>query len=552
MSSIVYEGRTLPIPEAFAKFIIEHSLSNLGVYKKLEHAFADPYLSPRFQTDWDAIYTVGERDFQFDRDICNQMIAQICKERNNASPRRALVDSVSISGDNGLKPMQLMEIEEENGSVTSLVYVGRQRFYVLSTNRSTIARGDILESVSMPIGRGEVEMFNLYRDNVLYKPQEAEVADVCYFKTGVLHAITLIDSPALLKIIDNDPSLGGTLRVVDANAEDFLKGFVQYVTTMVGQVGVLPERGDFPEYLTILEVAKDSGISTLLCNAIICAVERGESYIDAFNEDDWDMHISDAKKAEIDMKTISQSYKTYSENQKVLEEICKQVRARRFLLFFKKSGRFNEADRERATALALQMEEKANTILAAQKDLGELLARNNWKTKKFEPALGVHVEAAYGKSMIQDALDKSKVSPSFNLKQGIKVFSVLAAILLVVVMVRVASGSIDRFNKQAGSIGPLLEQAEFDQAKQQIDKAREEFRPGFLRFLINGPYRNSYNEIETAISAEVDNGVEQMEKLLRATHGRFTNDMVEHLSKMLQWRPNDPRLQALREQYMNH
>ena len=552
MSSIVYEGRTLPIPEAFAKFIIEHSISKLGVYKGKEHVFADPYLSPRYQTDWDDIYDIGERDFQFDRDVCNQIITQVCKERNNASPRRSLVESVASSGDNALKSMQLLELEEENGSVTKLVYVGDLRFFVLSTSRSTLAFGDILESVSMPLSRGEAELFNLYRNAELYKPKEAEVADVCYFKTGVLRSITLIDSPALLNIIDQEPSLGGTLRVVDSHAEEFLAGFVRFVASIVERLGPLPEREEFPEYLSILEVAKDSGICTLLCNEIISAVERREKFVDAYNEEDWDLRISDAKRAEIDANTINQSYKIYSDCEKTLEGICRQVRARRFLLFFKKSGRFNDADRERATALSLQMDENAKKIQEAQKDLGEILARTNWKSKKLVSAMECQVEPAYGRSMIQDALDKSKVPPTFNLKQGAKVFSVLAAIIIVVVLVRMSSGSIDRFNKEADSIAPLLEQAEFDQAKQKVDAAREDFRPGFLRFLVNSQYRSAHQAIEKAIDDEVDNGIEQINTLLRATHGRFTDEMVDYLSQLLRWRPKDSRLMELRERYMNH
>ena len=547
MSSIVYEGRTLPIPEAFVKFIIEHSISNLGVYKGREHVFADPFLNPRYQTDWDAIYDIGERDYQFDRDVCNLMIALVCKERNNASPRRSLVESVSSSGDKALKPLQLLEVEEENGSVTKLVYVGSQRFYVLSTNRSTLAFGDVLESVSMPLGCGEVELFNLYRDGKLYKPKEAEVADVCYFKTGVLRSITLIDSPALLKIIDQEPSLGGTLRVIDTNSEEFLAGFVRFVTMSVEALGPLPEREEFPDYMTILEVAKDSGICTLLCNEIISAVERREKFVDAFNADDWDLRISDAKKADIDANIINQSYKVYSESQKTLEDICRQVRARRFLLFFKKSGRFNDADRERATALSLQMEESAKVVQEAQKDLGEILARKNWNTKKLVTAMERKVEPAYGRSMIQDALDKSKVPPSFNLKQGVKVFSVLAAVILVVVLVRMASGSIARFNKESASIAPLLEQTEFEQAKQVVETAWEDFRPGFLRFLVNGQHKSAHQAIETAIDEEVDRGIELLNTMLEATHGRFTDEMIEYLSRLLSLRPEDSRLLELRK-----
>ena len=77
MSSVVFDGRTVAIPEAFVKFIIEHSVSDLGVYKGADHTFADPYLNPRFGTDWDAIYTIGQTDYHFDRDLCNQMVAQV-------------------------------------------------------------------------------------------------------------------------------------------------------------------------------------------------------------------------------------------------------------------------------------------------------------------------------------------------------------------------------------------------------------------------------------------------------------------------------------------
>ena len=409
MSSVVFDGRTVAIPEAFVKFIIEHSVSDLGVYKGADHSFADPYLNPRFGTDWDAIYTIGHTDYHFDRDLCNIMVAQVCKERNSAAPNRSAVDTVSNAGDNGLKPLQELQIEEENGFVTVLVYVGRQRFYVVSTNRSTLAAGDILESVSMPIGRGEVELFNLYRDGKLYKPKEAEIADVCYFKTGVLRTITLVDSPVLLKIVDNDSSFGGTLRTVtDKNAEEYLTGFVQFVKSMVDPLGPLPERDEFPEYRTILEVAMDSGISTFLCNEIISAVERRDPYVDAFNADDWDLRLSDRKKAEIDYHTISLAYGAYSDAEKVLEGICRDVRTRRFLLFFKKSGSFNQADQERAEAQAGLMEENAKKILTAQKELGEILARNSWKDKKFNAAMDLHVEPAFGKSMIQDEEKKDK------------------------------------------------------------------------------------------------------------------------------------------------
>ncbi|MBQ6763317.1 MAG: hypothetical protein IJP49_11260 [Bacteroidales bacterium] len=553
MSSVVFDGRTVAIPEAFVKFIIEHSVSDLGVYKGADHTFADPYLNPRFGTDWDAIYTIGQTDYHFDRDLCNQMVAQVCKERNSAAPKRSAVDSVSNAGDNGLKPLQELQIEEENGSITVLVYVGRQRFYVLSTNRSTLAPGDILESVSMPIGRGEVELFNLYRNGKPYKPKEAEIADVCYFKTGILRSITLVDSPVLLKIVDNDPSYGGSLRTVtDKNAEEYLSGFIQFVKSMVEPLGALPEREEFPEYRTILEVAMDSGVSTFLCNEIISAVERRSPYVDAFNEDDWDLRISDRKKAEINYKVIALAYPAYSEAQKALEKICKDVRARRFLLFFKKSGSFNEADRERAEELARQMEENAGKIQAAQKELREILARNNRMDKKFEVALDLHVEPAYGKSMIQDALEKSKVPPTYNLKQGAKVFSVLAALIVVLVLIRMTTGSVDRFNKEADNLAPLLEQAEFGQAVQQLRQARDDFRPGFMRFLINGRLHRANDEIQAAIDHEVDEGIEQLETLLRATHGRFTPEMLEHLSKMLQWRPDNPRLLELKEQYMRN
>ena len=553
MSSVVFDGRTVAIPEAFVKFIIEHSISDLGVYKGADHTFADPYLNPRFGTDWDAIYTIGQTDYHFDRDLCNQMVAQVCKERNSVVPKRTRVDFVSNAGDSGLKPLQLIEIEEENGSETALVYVGGQRFFVLSTNRSTLAGGDILESVSMPIGRGEVELFNLYRNGKPYKPKEAEVADVCYFKTGVLRSITLVDSSALLKIVDNEPSLGGTLRTVtDKKAEEYLSGFIQFVKSMVEPLGALPDREEFPEYRTILEVAMDSGVSTFLCNEIISAVERRNPYVDAFNEEDWDLRISDRKKAEINYKVVGLAYPAYSEAQKALEKICRDVRARRFLLFFKKSGSFNEADRERAEELARQMEENAGKIQAAQKELREILARNNRMDKKYEVALDLHVEPAYGKSMIQDALEKSKVPPTYNLKQGAKVFSALAAIILVLVLVRMTSSSVDRFNKEADNLAPLLEKAEFSQAAQQLRQARDDFRPGFMRFLINGRLHSANDQIQAAIDEEVNNGIDQLETLLRATHGRFTQEMLEHLSKMLQWRPNDTRLLTLKERYMKN
>ena len=50
----------------------------------------------------------------------------------------------------------------------------------------------------------------------------------------------------------------------------------------------------------------------------------------------------------------------------------------------------------------------------------------------------------------------------------------------------------------------------------------------------------------------MNNGIDQLETLLRATHGRFTQEMLEHLSKMLQWRPNDTRLLTLKERYMKN
>ena len=364
----------------------------------------------------------------------------------------------------------------------------------------------------------------------------------------------LVDSPALLKIVDNEPSLGGALRAVtDKNAEEYLTGFVQFVKSMVEPLGPLPEREEFPEYRTILEVAMDSGVSTFLCNEIISAVERRDPYVDAFNEEDWDLRLSDRRKAEIDYNTISLAYSAYSDEEKALEKICKDVRARRFLLFFKKSGSFNEADRDRAEELARQMEENADKILTAQKELRDILARNNRiNNKKFDAAVDLHVEPAYGRSMIQDALEKSKVPPTYNLKQGVKVSSVLAAIILVLVLIRMTSGSIDRFNREADNLGPLLEQAEFGQAVQRLKQARDDFRPGFMRFLINSRLHRANDEIQAAIDNEVDNGIEQLETLLRATRGRFTSEMLEYLSKMLQWRPNDERLLELKERYMRN
>ena len=556
MSSIRFEGRTIPIPEAFSQLIIEHSISNLGVYKSSTHTFADPYLNPRSQTDWDTIYTIGQNDYGFDQDICNSMVNTVLEERNSAHPKRAVVDSLSLIGEQNLAPLQLVEIEEENNSVTTLIYIGNQRFYVLATNRSTIVQGDIMESVSMPICRGEVELFNIYRNGELLRPKEAGSADICYFKTGVVKIITLIDSPELFKLVDMDRELGGELRRIKLSAAtDTLNGFIEYITTILSSLdSPLPEREEFPDYMTILEVAKDSGINTFLCNEIISALERREvrSDLGAFNSEDWDLKMSDKPKSEMLCMIIEQADSEYNDSHRTLKEICKQVRAKRFLLFFKKSGRFSQADQQRADDLSSLMESRAKKIQEAQEELGDIMARNKWKSKKIETLLGIRVEPALGQSEIQEALEKSKIPPSFNLKQGIKVGSVLAVILLFVFLFRMSTKSIQRFDERVEALSEYLEKSEFLEAKQALEDARAEFKPSFLRALVSRRYRNAHDTIENAIDKEVENGINSLNTLLKATRGVYTKEMLEYLSKMLQWRPQNEELLAMKEAYMNN
>lgn len=159
------------IPEPLAKKIVSASLVKVGIYDGAHHRF----LAKGFQPDMSTYQSVTEeaKAFGFKEELVKEIVRNVLTDVGTES-ESLLLTTIDLAGSQELPVLSHIEFLEENNGITDLVYLGDQKFYVLSTNRSTLMPGNIVKANNIPLNQGTIWNFDIYEDFGSKKPKVPE------------------------------------------------------------------------------------------------------------------------------------------------------------------------------------------------------------------------------------------------------------------------------------------------------------------------------------------------------------------------------------------
>lgn len=443
------------------------------------------------------------------------------------------LDTLILTGEKEIDRLSYVVLDE-NDVCSHLLYLGDRKFYVLTTSRTTIIPGDVLEYRESVIRPATDLSFNLYRDGKRFKPEKSDL-DYSFVIRGGVTRIHRFTSPELYNIIDNEPRFGQcTLAKLNGDVQKNITALEKIIRNTLDKWEkehpddpALPENDIFPDYDQILALAKSSGIPCFVLNMMIEACENnrhpsGYSYVAG----DWDSNLTPEQKAEIEKKRQEKARRDYREYTKSLTDELKKVQRRRKLIIFDAPG--------------IITPESQVVLDGIVKKLNELYD---------EFGLGKKGEA---ENKIADAKRNSEPRPGHNLKMGVYILISILAALFIGVSWYMAKESSVRFDERLEDVRTLVEAENFNGAKDLLVKLKDEFKPSYLAFVVNRRVRNSEIEIELAIDEFVGESVKRSYTLIKAQHQRISEENWKSIILVaLQYRPDDPDLNELRQRYIN-
>lgn len=511
------------IPEPLAKKIITESLVKVGIYDGAHHKF----LAKGFQPDMSTYQKIGEEisAFGFKQEDVKEIVRNVLTDVGTDADFQ-LMPSLDLAGDQEIPVLSFIEFQEMNNGITNMIYLGDQKFYVLSTNRSTLMSGNIIKAKSIPLNQGAVWNFDIYENFKSKKPTvpEGYKKYQAWFNTTEVTQITMLTSCEFFKIVDAESFFGGELQDTPADASLALAEIINEVKTKIDHIeDELPTDRQFPDYITLLTKAKSLGINSYILNTIIETMERRDVVEYTSTEADWHVYKTleqqEAEKKEIAKKNGHR----YLELKKALEAELQKIHRRKVALFFDAPGVITEESKAHLKPISEEMDQ---------------LAELGFGTK------------GYADSEIKTALDNSKPRPKHNLKVVITIICILAIAILVAYSWLTAKKSLNIFNGKTVEMSQMLDEEKFNEAKEFILEAKSEFEPSYLRFIVARRVSQSQNTIEIAIDEFVASRIEQVQTMMKANRGRIDEYTWGLIVEAMEFRPDDVTLNELREKYI--
>lgn len=516
------------IPEPLVKKILSTSLVKVGVYDGAHHKF----LAKGFQPDMTTYHIITEeaKRFGFKEELVKEIVKNVLIDVGTECDFQ-LLPSIYLVGNQELSVLSHIKFQEENNGITNLIYLGDKKFYVLSTNRSTLMPGNVIKARNIPMNQGDIWNFDIYKNFDSKKPtvpDEYKKYDT-WFQTTTVTQITKYSSCEFFKIVDEEACFGGELQAAPENALGPLCELIDLIKHNVNVIeGALPSDKPYPDYIHLLTKAKSLGICSYILNIIVENIETRETIEYSSAESDWHIHKSEAQikaeKAAIDKR----NEKRYKELIDALNNELQKIHRRRVALFFDAPGVITEESKAHLKPISEELDKLA------------------------EPAEGYKSfgTKGYADSAIKTALDNSKPRPRHNLKVAITMLCIVALAIFVGYSWMTAKKSLGAFNEKTEQMSKMLEDEQFNESKDFILAAKEEFAPSYLRFIIEGRFRKCNMAIESAIDSFVESRIEQIQAMVKANRGRIDDYTWELITGAMKYRPENVTLLELREQYI--
>ena len=512
------------IPASLVRKIIGLSLTRVGIYDGTHHKFVPRGFAPDRRT-YETVQSEAI-SYGFQSDDTHELVSHVLSAVGTETVSQ-FVSVLDLAGDNELSPLTHVRFNEVNNGITELLYIGAQRFYVLSTNRSTLMPGNIIKAREIPLNLRTQWQFDIYEDFSSSAPSvpEGYKKYQAWFQTTEVTDITLYSSPDFFKIIDDEDVFGGRLRRTPVRVAPPLASLINKIKNVVNGLGKdsLSFNQQFPEYDTLLELAKGNGINTYTLNTLIQILEKRDVKDYVFTEEDWHVYKTKEQIEEERREEDARNKERYAELISKVKKELAQIRRRKVALFFDADGVITVEGRKHIDYL---------------RDELECLAEKGYGTKG-------DVD-----SQIKAALDNSKKRPRHNLKVTLWMIATVIVALFVAYSWMTAASSMQKFNEDSVVLQEMLESEQLDSAKVFIEQSEEAFRPSYLRFIVLRQTHIRENNLEKSIDDFVTMRVAQIETLIRANRGRIDEYTWGLITEAMEYRPEDSRLQELRDQYI--
>ena len=148
-------------------------------------------------------------------------------------------------------------------------------------------------------------------------------------------------------------------------------------------------------------------------------------------------------------------------------------------------------------------------------------------------------------------MNRQKKRPRHNFKVSMYLIGFVVAAAFIANAWIQTSGSLKIFNADDAKLTAMLEEERFNEAKELVKESAEAFRPSYLRFIISRKTHQREAFIESSIDSFVDERVEQITSFINAKRGRIDSFTWDLIVETMEYRPDDPRLNKFREQYIN-
>ena len=526
-----YNG--IKLPENLVSTIYRLTIEKVGIYNGAVHSFQIPTLDTTEQREAQ-IREVYVRYPNLDPFAFNSILNYVI-DNVDSMPRQTSPLSLVTEGEEAVGLLEHLSLIEDNGARTDVIYVGKNRFYVLSTSKSTVLPGDILETRKLPVNLGEQTSMNLYRNDsgtVRFIPTGCEDYDPAV-KFSSLSIIYKYTSPEIYNIIDREKNFGGELKTtlkestLQARFMRLRENIIHKLQTVEATLAKLdttelPSNEKYPEYDELLKLAMESGIPTYVLNVLIESIERRPVNKYSFVEEDWDMNLTPDQEKKLEEEKKRKKQEEVNRLEADLAKVLKEVTTRRVWLFFKASGKITNP---------------------------EYLAQINQKLDALADE-GFGHQKGWAKQEIDRAVASSKPAPLYNLKVG--------AILLAVLLVSSYSAytwmltkkSLESFDAALYEVDALAQDNKFFEAHASLDSARASFLPSYMSFLVSSKYDDAQMDIEFKIDEYVNNTIDQIEAMRKANYGRIDSYCWGLIQEAMKYREDDERLNKLRDTYI--
>lgn len=519
--SLIYKNR-IEIPDSLARSIRAICIDRIGRYEPGTHTFIGVHFKPT-QGRYEEIQEkmkLHEIDVDEVKGITNLVL-----QNNRTDASFSPVESISILGDNHLAPLTHIRVTESHYT-TDLLYLGDGRFFVADTTRTTIVPDDIL------VSRGELNRGSHWKFDIIRKGKKF-VDDIftrqrteAWFVSGQINQIVIFQSPEICDIIDDDEKWGGRLSV-SFFSELGLWRVVDRIKSVLENAPIDHFENDdlFPEYEELLKLAKNNGIPSYAMNLIAQRIEKNEPHPYNFVKEDWEEHITEVEKERRRLREIEEKKKARINLEVSFAEAKKSIKVKKVL--------FGLFERDGAVA---NKEEMENIISALERTAQDA---------DIQDVVKIHTP----RMDYEDAKRHSQRNKKKNAINGIISGAIIFAVIFIAITWVLTKKGAEHFNEKVDSIPEMIQEAQYEEASTVLEEAYSNFSPSFMKVRVMLPHKRMRQEIEAAIDKDVQDGIEQIKTILKATRGRFDKNTEEMLFRLLQLRPENEELLELKEKW---